>query len=97
LHRFATFGATVQNDTVLPRGHLQTSAQTGARMSRSPANYDRESIGKDGFQPLCPRCNTKMRLDHSYPVLLTDSVDQLVYLCARCGTENIRTVIRPIR
>jgi hypothetical protein len=36
-------------------------------------------------------------MDHSAPMLFTESVDRLSYVCQSCGTEDFRTVIRPIR
>jgi DNA-directed RNA polymerase subunit RPC12/RpoP len=63
--------------------------------SLAPKNGGTAKTGGD--TPVCPKCSKTMRMDHSYPVLFTDSVDQVTYVCQTCGAESIRTVIRPTR
>ena len=62
----------------------------------APKNGGKASNGGD-VPPACPTCSKTMRMDHSYPVLFTDSVDQVTYICQTCGAESVRTILRPTR
>jgi DNA-directed RNA polymerase subunit RPC12/RpoP len=50
--------------------------------------------GTSGGNPVCPRCQRRMTVKQVSSVLFATDVDDVVYGCDKCGTEDKRTVRR---
>ena len=44
--------------------------------------------------PVCPQCQSAMRLRTVEPVMFARDVDDMTYRCEACGTESKRAIKR---
>jgi hypothetical protein len=62
-----------------------------------PTFRDRTLMSKIPDAPvvLCPKCGTRMTAEDSKPIMFTDGLKDIRYVCTGCGTEAKRTVKGP--